>query len=91
MRAPGGGVDTTVEKIRDLYSTEWLARTDVTDSLESPLSDLGFRRRFGFDCEPASGFASPCAGPHFMVLALMGAFSATSGRVDHAPAFAALE
>jgi putative acetyltransferase len=32
------------------------------------LGDPGFYRRFGFDLERASGFTSPYAGSHFMVL-----------------------
>ena len=54
------------------------------------LGNPAFYKRFGFDPALASGFLSPYAGPHFMVLALRGVLPATTGRVDYAPAFAAL-
>jgi putative acetyltransferase len=54
------------------------------------LGNPDFYKRFGFDPALASGFLSPYAGPHLMVLALRGALPATTGRVDYAPAFAAL-
>ncbi len=47
-------------------------------------------RRFGFDPALAAGFASPYAGPCLMALSLRGDLPARSGRIDHAPAFAAL-
>jgi putative acetyltransferase len=48
--------------------------------------------RFGFSADAASGFVSPYAGPDLMVLALGDTVLAPqSGRVDYAPAFAALE
>jgi len=55
------------------------------------LGDPEYYRRFGFDPEPARGFTSPYAGPHLMILSLAGPLPATAGRLDHAPAFAALE
>ena len=55
------------------------------------LGDPAYYRRFGFDPALALGFASPYAGPHLMALALGGGdLPATGGRIDHAPAFAAL-
>ena len=54
------------------------------------LGEAAYYGRFGFDAETARGFASPYAGPHLMAVALMGRLPATSGRVDYAPAFAAL-
>ncbi len=54
------------------------------------LGDPAFYRRFGFDAEQASGFSSPYAGPHLMVLALGGALPATTGEIAYAPAFAGL-
>jgi putative acetyltransferase len=54
------------------------------------LGDPGFYRRFGFDSEPARGFASTYSGPHLMLLPLS-RLSAATGRIDYAPAFAALE
>ena len=54
------------------------------------LGDNAYYERFGFDPDLARGFASPYAGPHFMAIALHGDLSATKGRVDYAPAFAAL-
>jgi len=55
------------------------------------LGDPGFYCRFGFNAELASGFNSPYAGPHFMVLSLKNALPATTGRIDYAPPFTALE
>jgi putative acetyltransferase len=55
------------------------------------LGNPGFYRRFGFDLERASGFTSPYAGPHFMVLPMKNGLPATTGRIDYASAFAALE
>ena len=55
------------------------------------LGDPLFYGRFGFRSEPASGFTSPYAGPHFMVLPLKSALAATTGTIDYASAFAALE
>lgn len=52
------------------------------------LGDPGFYGRFGFRSEPASGFTSPYAGPHFMVLPLKGGLSTTTGKIDYALAFA---
>jgi putative acetyltransferase len=54
------------------------------------LGDPGYYQRFGFSPARASGFTSPHAGPHLMVLALDGDLPATEGKVDYAPAFAAL-
>lgn len=54
------------------------------------LGESAYYRRFGFDPALAAGFASPYAGPYLMVQALGGALPATTGRVDYAPAFAAL-
>jgi putative acetyltransferase len=55
------------------------------------LGDPGFYGRFGFRSEPASGFASPYAGPHFMILPLKSGLSTTTGNIDYALAFATLE
>ena len=55
------------------------------------LGDPGFYGRFEFDPEPASGFSSSYAGPHFMVLAMKNSLPTATGRIDYAPAFAALE
>jgi putative acetyltransferase len=55
------------------------------------LGDPAYYRRFGFDPAVARGFASAYAGPHLMALALGGGdLPATGGRIDYAPAFAAL-
>ncbi len=55
------------------------------------LGDPAYYRRFGFDPAAARGFASAYAGPHLMALAPGGGdLPATRGRIDHAPAFAAL-
>ena len=53
------------------------------------LGDPAYYRRFGFDAGKASGFISPYAGPHLMVLPLGGNELPTStGLIQHAPAFA---
>jgi len=55
------------------------------------LGDPAFYRRFGFDEGKASGFISPYAGPHLMMLPLGGNELPTStGIIEHAPAFAKL-
>lgn len=54
------------------------------------LGDPAFYERFGFDPETARGFASPYAGPHLMAIPLKGRLPVQAGRVDYAPAFAAL-
>jgi putative acetyltransferase len=56
------------------------------------LGEPAYYRRFGFDPALAARFRSPYAGPYLMALPL-GApdLPARSGRVDYAPAFAALE
>jgi putative acetyltransferase len=54
------------------------------------LGDPAFYSRFGFDAELARGFQSQYAGSCFMVMAVSGSLSATSGRVEYAPAFAGL-
>jgi putative acetyltransferase len=54
------------------------------------LGEPDYYRRFGFDPALAGGFASPYAGPFLMAAALRGELPARSGRIDYAPAFAAL-
>ena len=55
------------------------------------LGDPAFYRRFGFDVGKASGFVSPYAGPHLMVLPIGRSELPTStGCIQHAPAFAKL-
>ena len=54
------------------------------------LGEPAYYCRFGFDPALAAGFASPYAGPYFMVLALDGELPTRSGRVEHAAAFASL-
>ena len=55
------------------------------------VGDPAYYRRFGFDVALAAGFASPYAGPYLMALCLAGKeFEIRTGRVDYAPAFAAL-
>jgi putative acetyltransferase len=71
---------------------EGLARAQA-QGLEAAfvLGEPAYYRRFGFDAEAASGFASPYAGPYFMALALAdGGLAVRSGRVDYAPAFSGL-
>jgi putative acetyltransferase len=54
------------------------------------LGDPAFYGRFGFETALAAAFQSPYAGPYLMARALAGPLSVRSGRIDHAPAFAAL-
>jgi putative acetyltransferase len=54
------------------------------------LGDPTFYRRFNFDPSRAAGFTSRYAGPHLMLLVLAQGLSATTGRIDYAPAFDAL-
>jgi putative acetyltransferase len=54
------------------------------------LGDPAYYQRFGFRVDLARGFASPYAGDHFMVRALGASLPALTGRVEYAPAFAAL-
>lgn len=55
------------------------------------LGDPGYYARFGFDAAAAAGFASPYAGPYFMMRTLTcRPHPATTGAVVHAPAFAQL-
>ncbi len=55
------------------------------------LGDPAFYRRFGFNTAKASGFISPYAGPHLMVLPLGGnELPASTGVIQYAPAFAKL-
>jgi putative acetyltransferase len=55
------------------------------------LGDPAFYRRFGFNAAKASDFASPYAGLYLMVLPLGGSeLPASTGVIQHAPAFAKL-
>ena len=48
--------------------------------------------RFGFNADSARNFDSPYAGPYLMAVSLAGFdLGSASGRIDYAPAFAALE
>jgi putative acetyltransferase len=51
------------------------------------LGDPEYYRRFGFDVSLASGFRSPYAGPHFMVLALKGELPVSAGAITYARPF----
>lgn len=53
--------------------------------------DPAYYRRFGFSVADAEGFASPYAGPYFMVLSLGTALPVRGGRIDYARAFDQLE
>ena len=52
--------------------------------------DPAYYSRFGFKVEAASGFTSPYAGPHLMVLVMGGALPVSEGEISHAPAFSRL-
>lgn len=55
------------------------------------LGDPAFYCRFGFASALASGFTSVYAGPYLMALALDPPLPVTTGMIDYAPAFAALD
>ena len=55
------------------------------------LGDPEYYRRFGFDVSLASGFHSPHAGPHFMVLALKGELPVSAGAISYARPFGFLD
>lgn len=50
-----------------------------------------YYQRFGFSAAAAAGFQSRYAGPHLMLLPLAASLPAQTGRIDYAPAFAALD
>lgn len=82
----GQGVAATLirEGIRQAEDADWEAIF--------VLGDPAYYERFGFEAKAAAAFACPFAGPHFMMLALVkGEQLPQEGRVDYAPAFAALE
>ncbi|XSC43909.1 GNAT family N-acetyltransferase [Bradyrhizobium sp. RDT10] len=55
------------------------------------LGDPAFYRRFGFDVGKASGFITPYAGPHLMVLPIgRNELPTDTGIIEHAAAFAKL-
>jgi putative acetyltransferase len=51
------------------------------------LGDPVYYGRFGFRTDLATGFSSPYAGPHFMVLPLTDVLPVASGKVSYAAAF----
>jgi putative acetyltransferase len=56
------------------------------------VGDPTFYQRFGFSAEQAGGFRSRYSGPYLMALSLAGTqLPVTSGEIEYAPAFAALE
>jgi putative acetyltransferase len=69
---------------------EGIARSDAAGWLGIfVLGDPAFYRRSGFDVGKASGFTSPYAGPHLMVLPIgRSELPASAGSIQHAPAFA---
>jgi putative acetyltransferase len=54
------------------------------------LGDPGYYERFGFSSAAASGFSSPYAGPHFMMLKLSPSLTRSEGELRHPAAFSAL-
>ncbi len=54
------------------------------------VGDPAYYARFGFSAAAAAPFESPYAGPYLMALVLGDGPPAAAGRVDYAPAFAAL-
>lgn len=54
------------------------------------LGDPDLYQKFGFDPALASGFTSPYAGPHLMALSFDRPLPVATGKIDYAPAFAAL-
>ena len=80
----GEGIDSALIK-----AGHDLARRQRWDAI-FVLGEPEYYRRFGYDTALAAGFASPYAGPDFMVLALRGSLPAIEGQVTHARAFANL-
>jgi putative acetyltransferase len=77
--------------VGSLLIGQGLARADADRwKIVFVLGNPAFYRRFGFDPTLASGFTSPYAGPHLMALGLTQPLPKLSGRIDYAPAFAAL-
>jgi putative acetyltransferase len=54
------------------------------------LGEEKYYGRFGFETALAAGFTSPYAGPHFMAFGFGRPWPRLTGRIDYAPAFAAL-
>jgi putative acetyltransferase len=54
------------------------------------LGDPHYYSRFGYSVQAARPFASPYAGPHFMLAELAGPLPVSGGEVRHARAFTAL-
>jgi putative acetyltransferase len=54
------------------------------------LGNPKYYQRFGFNPDRARGFESPYSGAHFMLLTLNGDRPLAMGKVNYAPAFAAL-
>jgi putative acetyltransferase len=83
MRRQGVAAELIKQGIARAHAEQW----DAIFVLGSP----AYYSRFGFSADAASGFVSPYAGPDLMELALGDAVLAPrSGRIDYAPAFAAL-
>jgi putative acetyltransferase len=83
MRRQGVAAELVKQGIARAQAEHW----DAIFVLGSP----AYYSRFGFSAGAASGFVSPYAGPHLMMLALGDTVLAPrSGRIDYAPAFAAL-
>jgi putative acetyltransferase len=55
------------------------------------LGDPDYYERFGFSSGAATGFKSPYAGRHFMILKLWPLLPAITGELRYAPAFGALD
>lgn len=54
------------------------------------LGNPDWYQKFGFSSFLAREFESPYAGPHLMALSFNGPLPVATGRIDYAPAFAAL-
>jgi putative acetyltransferase len=99
MRAPFRALSLAPVAVLPDYRRRGIAARLIEDGLARAVTDweavfvLGdpaYYTRFGFDAGLAAGFASPYAGPHFMVKPLAGKLPSNQGPVAHAAAFARL-
>ena len=101
MRAPFRALGLAPVAVRKEYRRRGMADSLIREAIRRAgedgweavfvLGDPAYYERFGFRAETAAGFDCAYAGPYLMALSLDGSpLPAASGRVEYAPAFAAL-
>ncbi len=101
MRAAFRALGLAPVAVREEYRRRGIAERLIREALRCArddgweavfvLGDPAYYGRFGFRAEIAAGFDCAYAGPYLMALSLSGSpLPAASGRVEYAPAFAAL-